>query len=86
MRKTKWASHKFSADETNARHIWRRAEIERSEIVQALKSCDHFMSRDDMHKRLDRRLDAIERSMTRAQSIFPDVEESFTVAKMTVTL
>ena len=86
MRKTKWASHKFTADEKKAQRLWRRSESQRSDIVEALKSCDHYMSREDMHKRLDRRMDAIEKMQSRAREMFPEVKESFTMATMTVTI
>jgi hypothetical protein len=84
MKKTKWVDHKFTKDEKRAQGIWRRAEKQRSEIVQALKSCDHYMSREDMHKRLDRRLDAIEKMKHRARDIFPEISESFTMYRGTI--
>jgi hypothetical protein len=86
MKETKWVKHKLSDNEKKAQAIWRRAEKERGELVDALKSCDYFMGREGMHKRLDRRLDAIERSKARAAEMFPEVEESFTMFTGTITL
>lgn len=86
MKKTKWVKHKFSKDELAAQKIWRRATGEHTKLVEALMSCDHYMSRDDMHKRLDRRLDAIDRGKDRAAKMFPDVSESFTMATGTISL
>ncbi len=85
MKKTKWATHKFTARESAARAKYRRAEEQRSDIVEALKSCDHYMSREAMHKRLDRRLDTIERMQASAKELFSEVGESFTVATMTIS-
>ena len=82
----KFVGHKFSKQERDAQRIWRRSESERSDIVQALKSCDHYMSRENMHKRLDRRMNAIERAQERARSLFPEVDESFTIATMEISL
>jgi len=84
LMKTKWATHHFTKPEREAQKVWRRADKQLSEIVQALKSCDHYMSREDMHKRLDRRLDSIERMQTKAQGMFPDVRDSFTMATMSL--
>jgi len=84
MKQTKWANRKFTPAEKKARAMWRQALKEKSEIVQALKSCDHYMTREDMHKRLDRRLDAIKRRQVKATETFPEVGESFTVATDTI--
>ncbi len=82
----KYADHKFTKQELEAQGVWRRSESQRSEIVQALKSCDHYMSREDMHKRLDRRMNAIERMQKRAKELFPEVDQSFTIATMEIAL
>ena len=86
MKAGKYAGHKFIKQELEAQKIWRRSDKQRSEIVEALKSCNHFMSREDMHKRLDRRMDTIERMQKRAKELFPEVEESFTIATMEIAL
>ncbi len=86
MKKTKWADHKFTRQERDARAKWRRADGQRSQIVNALMSCDHYMSRGDMHKRLDRRLDVIEKTQASARELFPEVGESFTIASMTISV
>ena len=86
MRQTKWATHKFTKDEKRAQSIWRRCDQERLEINQALKIITWDASRKELHARLDRRLDTIEKGQARAQEMFPQVGESFTVAKMTIGL
>ena len=86
MKQTKWANHEFTAQERQARGKWRRAQEQRSDIVNALKSCDHYMSREDMHKRLDRRLDTMERMQNSARELFPEVGESFTIATIAITV
>ncbi len=82
MKTGKYVGHKFTKQELEAQRVWRRSDRQRSEIVEALKSCNHFMSRKAMHKRLDRRMDAIERMQKRAKELFPEVDESFTIATM----
>lgn len=84
MKAGKYANHKFNKQELNAQRIWRQADGQQSEIVNALKSCDFYMSREDMHKRLDRRLNTIKRIRNRAEGLFPDVAESFTIASMEI--
>lgn len=86
MKAGKYAKHKFTNQELEAQRIWRRADKQRSEIVNALKSCNHYMSREDMHKRLDRRLNTIERMRNKAKGLFPEVAESFTIATMEIAL
>lgn len=86
MKAGKYVGHKFTKQERDAQKIWRRADSQQLEIVNALKSCNFYMSREDMHKRLDRRLDTIEKMRNRAKAMFPDVDESFTIATMEMSL
>ena len=86
MKATKWVTHKLSASEKKAQAIWRRSTSQHTAIVEALMSCDHCMTRDAMHKRLDRRLDAIERQQDTARKLFPEVAQSFTMYTDTITI
>jgi len=86
MKPTKWTKRKLTQSELSAQKLWRNATGQRSKIVEALMSCDHYMNRDAMHKRLDRRLDAIERQEAKATSRFPEVEESFTMFTDTIVI
>jgi len=86
MKAGKYVGHKFTKQELEAQRIWRRASGQRSDIVNALKSCSHYMSRKAMHIRLDRRLDAIEKMESRAKEMFPEVSDSFTIATMEIAL
>lgn len=86
MKAGKYADQKFTSDQAKARRIWQRTRKQRSEIVEALKSCDFYMTREQMHTRLDRRLDAIDRQQSKAKDLFPDVDESFTIAYMTISV
>ena len=86
MKAGKYVGHKFTKQEREAQRIMRRADKQQSEIVQALKSCNFYMSREEMHKRMDRRMDAIEKMRSRARELFPEVEESFTIATMEIAL
>jgi len=86
MKAGKYAKHKFTKQEREARLIWKRANKQQFEIIEALKSIDFYMSRKAMHKRLDRRMDTIERMRNRAEKLFPDVAESHIIATMEIAL
>ncbi len=86
MKAGKYVGHKFTKQELEARKIWLLANKQQSEIVEALKSCDFYMSREAMHKRLDRRMDTIERMRGRAKSLFSDVAESHIIGTMEIAL
>jgi hypothetical protein len=80
IRKTKWASYRFSTTEKKARATWREADKQYFAIVDALRTMN-MPSREELHKRLDRRLDVIEKMRASAREQFPEVDESFTIAK-----
>lgn len=86
MKPGKYVGHKFTKQELDAQRIWKRANKQQFEIIEALKSCDFYMSREAMHKRLDRRMDTIEKMRNRAEGMFPDVAESFIIATMEMSL
>ena len=86
MKPGKYVNHKFTKDQKRARMIWRRVDKELLAIDAALMVIPIVSDRKQLHARLDRRLDAIERGYTRAKALFPDVSESFTIASMEITL
>ena len=92
MKQTKWATYKFSADEKKARAKWRRAQENVNDINDALRqyptaSLEKFVEqRAELHKRLDKRLDVIEKTIASAKNLFPEVDQSFTVATGRITL
>jgi hypothetical protein len=86
MKPGKYVNHKFTADQKKARAIWRRADEELIAIDDALMVLPIVDDRAELHARLDRRLDAIERGYARAKELFPDVSESFTIASGTMSL
>ena len=86
MKPGKYAGHKFTKDQKTAQRLWRLSDSELSEINEALKICNWGSTRKQLHDRLDRRLDAIEKRNDKAKALFPDVDESFTIASMTISL
>ncbi len=84
MKKTKWATYKFNAGEKAARAKWRQAQDQRCRIIDGLMLVTIYNSRKQMHERLDRRLDTIEKMEAAAKELFPEVDESFTVATDTI--
>jgi len=86
MKPSKYVGHKFTPEQKRARTIWRRADKELLAIDDALMVIPIVSDRKQLHARLDRRLDAIERGYARAKDLFPDVSESFTIASGTITL
>ena len=86
MKPGKYVGHKFTKDQKQARALWNRANDEQCAINDALKIITWGETRERLHARLDRRLDAIERTRAKARELFAEVDESFTVASMTITL
>ena len=86
MQKTKWTDHKFTTDEIKAQRIYRRGTESLSEINNALKCGAWTQDREQLHKRLDQRLDAIDKGAARAKDIFPEVDKSFTMYRMQIDL
>lgn len=86
MKQTKWAGYKFNADQKKARAKWRQAQETQFAICDAFKMYPGNYSREELHAKLDKRLDIIEKQRASAKELFPEVDESFTVAQMTVTL
>ena len=83
MKPGKWVGHHFNDAQKNARATWNRASKQKVLITDALYICD-WRSRAELHKRLDQRLDEIERLQAKALKLFPDVDESFTVASQLI--
>ena len=82
---TKWAGKKLTKDQQKAQRKWRRADCELVKLHSILHTTI-FRDRKHLHERLDRRLDAIERQKNTARELFPEVEESFTIASMRIRL
>ena len=85
MKPGKYVNHKFTADQKKARTIWKRADKELFAINDALMMIPLVDDRQDLHARLDRRLDAIEKGYAKAKELFPEVNESFTIASMAIS-
>ncbi len=81
MIRTKWANHKFTRAEQDARKRWRKAQTLENDLFHVLKIPLGGLDRDRLHKALDRRLDDIERIRNGAKEMFPEVDESFTIAR-----
>ena len=85
MKPGKYVGHKFNTDQKKARAFWRRATEQECGLRDGLMIID-IPNRAECHKKLDKRLDQIERLRNTALDLFPDVGESFTVASMTINL
>lgn len=82
---TKWANHKFSDDENEARAMWKRAQKQHYKLGDMLHSSpENMYDREYMHMRLDILLDNIERTREAAKKLFPEVSESFSISSMKV--
>lgn len=77
---------RWTADQRTARAKWQRASGYRWKLNEALLMPAEEKSRAEMHKRLDYVLDLIDKHRTQARELFPDVDESFTIASMMVRL
>ena len=85
MKPGKYVHHKFTADQKKARAKWERAREQRLAIEDALMVVTYRVPRQELHDRLDRRLDTIERMEASAKELFPDVSESYTIASGTMS-
>ena len=86
MKPGKYVNHNFTADQKHARMLWRQSDEQIVEINNALKIITWGTTREAMHERLDARLDTILKRQERAKGLFPDVENSFTIASMTMPI
>ena len=84
MKQTKWVTHKFSDEEKRARAILRRQQELISDICQALRMNWGYQP-DEWREKLESRIKTIEKQRARAVEMFPEVDDSFTVAKGTIT-
>mgnify|MGYP003148424239 CR=1 FL=1 len=83
MEKGKWVGVKLTRDQRTAQKLIQRGLKERGELCDALKtSLDSLKvkTRGKMHERLDWNLDRLEKMHARAIALFPEVEESMTIA------
>lgn len=84
----------FSQKEKKARRQWQAADLRLMGLFDSLKLCPDFTGfpdftgdvRKKLHARLDWHLNNIEAQKERAVVAFPEVEESFTIAKTTINL
>ena len=81
----KYVNHKFNADEKKARAFWRRAMEQETGLCAGLMLI-YQPDRAECHKKLDKRLDQIDRLRSKAKELFPDVGNSFTIASGTIQL
>ncbi len=67
-------------DQKQARRNWIRASDMRIAITDALLAHSVNFTRTNLHYKLDRQLDRIERLESRAKELYPGVQDSFTIA------
>lgn len=85
MKPGKYVNATFTPEQEQARRMWSRALKLRVELADGMKiALDTCRTRADWHKWLDRRLDNIEAIRADALKLFPDVDESFVIASMTM--
>jgi activator of 2-hydroxyglutaryl-CoA dehydratase len=80
----KYVNHKFTADQKKARALWRRQQENYYRLMDALMLTGGGHSRKELHDKLDKRLDEIDRHASMAIELFPDVDESFTISSGTI--
>jgi len=85
MKKGKYAGKRFTQDQARARFMWTRAQEQINVVCNALRCVDE-PTRVEAHKKLDQRYDEIDRLRALAKDLFPDVQESFVIASMTIKL
>ena len=86
MKPGKYVGHKFTKDQKQARRLWERYREQEATINDALMVITLGETRQVLHARLDRRLDTIAKGKARAEEMFPEVRESFTIASMTISV
>ena len=82
MKEGKYVGVTFTPDQERARAIWVRQRAKRYRLADALVMPGIVPSREECHAKLDRLLDGIEKQESRARELFPEVNESFTIATM----
>ena len=85
MKKGKSVGSNFTPAQKRARAKWRRAQEYETKLWDALRTMGPI-DRAKAHKRLDDLLNTVERMRAAAKAEFPDVDESFTIASMVITL
>lgn len=84
-KKAKWVSKQLTVDQRKAQRMIQRAIKQEAELSNAL-GVTHLLDRKHLHTQLDRRLNAIKETRRRARELFPEVEESLTIASCEITL
>ena len=86
----KYVGHTFTEDQKKARRWWRRQgemEVDIRRALQLLPNIiDPSKDRERLHKKLDAVLNDIEMTRKRAEKLFPDVNESFTISSTTISI
>lgn len=86
MKPGKYAGAAFTPDQIRARAMSNKAMSRRVQLANLLTTSPSHHPRSYWHERLDWYIDQIERLDADARSLFPDVEESFTIASMEIKL
>lgn len=86
MTKGKYAGATFTPDQKKARRWWERAQKDQCALLDALCTTDATLTREEYHARLDKVFDSIERRRAKALDLFPEVDQSFTIATLRVKL
>lgn len=81
----KWAGVTFTADQKKARIWWQRQQKDFYAACDALRTTN-VESRKQFCERAGRAWDRWERARQKAEELFPEVSESFTIASMTMAL
>lgn len=79
----KYVNAEFTKEQEQARKIWQRSMkrmVALSEVLQTYPT----LEREYLHQRLDHCLDNIERMQSKAQELFVEVSDSFTIASMKI--
>ena len=74
----------FTEEQIQARRYWKQASESLDCIVNGLVAPTINPTRENLHKKLDLRLDRIEKLENKARTLFPDVQKSFTIATYTL--
>ena len=83
-KKGKWADVELTENQKQGQRMWRAAQKRRQKIESALRLPAVNSTREELIARMNWYLDRIENSEQGARILFPEVEESFTIASTTI--
>lgn len=86
MKRGKYVGYNFTPDQNRARAMSNKALSRRVTLANTLMTSPDNHTREYWHKRLDWYLDQIDRLNADAETLFPDVDESFVIASMEIKL